>query len=109
MAVDTEDNQGDDVAGDGDARGNNALNLLPPAGLPAQPSSGGGANIPGGGDDPNGGDDDTEKPDSNESSSESDDHDEDEADDLEWAGMGKFYKAKTPNGEGDGENVQEVL
>jgi hypothetical protein len=38
-----------------------------------------------------------ENSDSNESSIDSNDSNEDELEDPEWAGMGKFYKTQTPN------------
>ena len=41
MTIDAEDNQGDDVAGDGDAEGNNAPNPPPPAVPPTQPPADG--------------------------------------------------------------------
>jgi hypothetical protein len=47
--VNPEDNQGDDVAVNGDARGHDALNLSPPAAPPTQPPADGGTDAPGGG------------------------------------------------------------
>ena len=97
MAVDTEDNQEDDIAGDGDAGGNNATNLPLPAVPPTQPPAGSGGDAPGGGDDPDNGDENMEDNDSNKSSRSSDASDEGKPEDPEWVGMGKFYKAQTPN------------
>jgi hypothetical protein len=92
------DNQGDDVAGDRYAGGLGAPNPRPPAASPAQPPAGSGADASGGGDDPHDGDEDAEGNDSDESSSDLDAPDEDDPEDPEQAGMGKFYKAQTPNG-----------
>jgi len=98
-AANQEDNQGDDVAGDGDARGQDAPNLPLPAAPPAQPSAGsGGVDVPGGGNELEDGDDDMGDPDSEESESEPDATDDGEPEDPENAGNGKFYKAQTPNG-----------
>jgi len=94
MAVDTEDNQGDDVVGDGDAGGNDNPNPPSPAAPPSQPPAGGSTDTPGGGDDPDGGDDNMENSDSDESSTDSDDSNEDEPEDPKWAGTVKFYKAQ---------------
>ena len=66
MAIDSRDNQGDDVAGDRDAGGNNAPNPILHA--PTQPPAGGGVDAPGGGANPNEGDDDIEDDDPEESS-----------------------------------------
>ena len=60
MAVDTEDNQGDNFAGNGDAGGNNAPNPPPPAALLTEPPADGGANVLRGGDDLHDGDENME-------------------------------------------------
>ena len=60
MAVDTEDNQGDYIAGNGDAGGNIAPNPPPPAAPPTEPPAGGGDNVLREGDDLHDGDENME-------------------------------------------------
>jgi hypothetical protein len=100
LAVDRPgDDEGDDQAGAGNPRGNDAP--PPPAAPPADQPDGGGADAPGGGgDDPNGdgeGNDDNKDEDADDSSADSNESDS-QLEDPENAGTGKFYKAQTPNG-----------
>jgi len=95
MTVNPEDNQGDDVAGDRDAIGQDAPDPPPAAVHPPQPPADGGADVPGGDDDTDNTDEDMEDNDSDESSSDS--PEEGYPEDPKQAGMGN-YNAQTPNG-----------
>lgn len=82
LAIDSEDNQGDDVARDLDAGGNNAPNPPVPAAPPTKPPAGGSANALEEGANPTRGDDNMNDNDSNEPSNRSDAPDDSKPEDL---------------------------